>query len=164
MPSSSSSFQTQLNPDCYLNDKVTIVDDQDLQKPLVNIGFPTKFSEESDTFDRTELLSLVSRRQKKNAEELLKFFVEHPELITFDSSGTVYIDKVSLPNSRMHVIFPLLFKNGNFSKVSGYNELATKIIESGKGPLISKKVSHSNLELSKSELEGEGHNWYYLGP
>lgn len=137
--------------------------------PPLETGFSIKKSEPNDIFDKVQLLSLVPRRSKRDAESLITFMSQKPELITFNSTGTLFIDNESIPNSHIHILFPLLFKTGKHDHIPGYCELVDKILELGLRSLIKSKKTET-CKIRKPDFEGEGSegdlgsDWFYLGP
>lgn len=134
--------------------------------PEIPAGYAVKKNQEHDKFDLKLLVRLVPRRQKKVAKELLLVFEEKPEEINFDSAGRIFIDETSIPLGNINVIFPLLFKKGNHSKVPGFLEVKKKVFELGIKLPFESKTDSTNLSTStKTESSDfDDPHWYYIGP
>ena len=110
----------------------------------------------------------MPRRFKNNAIELLNYFDKNGEKITFNSAGTIFIDQVSLPNSNIFEIFPILFrKNSSRKKVPGLYDFIERLEQLGLAHLISigkKKTPESKKEqFEEKGLSKESSNYWYLG-
>ena len=107
----------------------------------------------------------MPRRFKNNASKLLKFFNQNGEQITFNSSGTIFIDQVAIGKSNIFEIFPVLFKNKKTSnKIPGLNDFLEKLHGLGLTHLISlKKVQIESPQKSIFPLSKESSNFWYLG-
>lgn len=95
----------------------------------------------------------MPRRFKNNAIELLNYFDKNGEKITFNSAGTIFIDQVSLPNSNIFEIFPILFrKNSSRKQVPCLYDFIERLEQLGLAHLISigKK---KNLKVRKNNLK-----------
>lgn len=102
---------------------------------------------------------------KNNARKLLRVFDSHPEDITWNTDGTLFIDDVAIPNSDIKLIFPKLFKKSNEVKfdIKGLEELVFKIHLMGYEHLILRKhMTIVNLEDLSSD-DSESSPWYYIG-
>lgn len=120
--------------------------------------FPIAKNQEHDNFDKSFLLKLISRRQRSAAKKVLDVIELKPQELNFDSSGSVFIDQTSIPQANFHVIFPLLFKKGQFSKIPGYEEVCLKLKDLG---VLS---NHQKLSLPLRQNSTKDEHWYYLGP
>lgn len=122
-------------------------------------------NDENDPFDEQVLLQRVPENHRNNAKKLLKVFDSHPEDITWNTSGILFIDDVAIPNSDIKLIFPKLFEKTddlNFN-VKGLEELVFKIQLMGYGNLISRKHAPIvNLDDLSSD-DSESTPWYYIG-
>lgn len=121
----------------------------------------------NDNFDETQLLALVSKSAKVKAKALLEQFDERGNELTWNSSGTVFIDQVALPQTNFFVIFPLLFKRTKSINVNGFKDVVLKINEMGLSHYIStKKVKTSINEqkpLSQNNDPEQNIPWWYIG-
>ena len=123
--------------------------------------------------DEKQLLLLVPKGLKKNAQHLLAEFDQRGNELTWNSSGTIFVDQVAVPGSNMFTLFPLLFKVRRSEKLIGLNDLINKINDMGLSSYIvhehslKRKTIHNNQE-SQKKIKGEGQSdefpWYYLGP
>jgi hypothetical protein len=123
--------------------------------------------------DEKQLLLLVPKGLKKNAQHLLEEFDKRGNELTWNSSGTIFVDQVAVPGSNLFTVFPLLFKVRRSEKLIGLNELIQKINDMGLSSYIvnennlKRKSIHKHQE-SKKIIKGQGESddfpWYYLGP
>lgn len=117
----------------------------------------------NDSFDARKLLQSVSSINKQKARALLDILEQRPNDVSFDSSGTLYINGVSLPETNMQIIFPALFKK-RVKNITGLTELLEKLKEMNLLHLVShskksKETSTSKESASPSTAKG---NWWYL--
>lgn len=80
---------------------------------------------------------------KKNAQHLLEEFDKRGNELTWNSSGTIFVDQVAIPGSNLFTVFPLLFKVRRSEKLIGLNELIQKINDMGLSSYI---VNENNLK------------------
>jgi hypothetical protein len=141
------------------------------QSEDIPIAYDSKVlkNDENDVFDEERLLKSLNLGHHNKAKLLLKYFNERPNEFTWNSSGVIFIDQTSVPNSNIFQIFPHLFKVKKSSQIPGLLEAITKIYDMGLGDLIVQKLktnSESKLKpnpesASKNEV---GDHWWYLGP
>ena len=107
----------------------------------------------------------MPKSQLKNASSLLQVFNNQPEEVTWNTSGVIFIDNVSIPNSNIREIFPLLYERKNLSNnnINGLEELILKIDLMGKSHLISQKLKSFVSADSLSSDDSETNPWYYIG-
>ncbi len=109
---------------------------------------------------------------KKNAKYLLEEFNKRANELTWNSSGTMFVDQVAIPGSNLFTLFPLLFKLRRSDKLIGLQDLIEKIDEMGLSSYI---VTSHNLKRKHIDKEKESNKrndnhensnfpWYYLGP
>lgn len=122
-------------------------------------------NDENDIFDEAALLEKVPKSQLKKAKSLLEVFDSHPEEVTWNSSGVIFIDDVSIPNSNINEIFPLLYerKIQSNDNVNGLDELILKIELMGKSDLICRKIKNIVTAEDISSDDSETNPWYYIG-
>lgn len=122
-------------------------------------------NDENDIFDEAALLEKVPKSQLKKAKSLLEVFDNHPEEVTWNSSGVIFIDDVSIPNSNINEIFPLLYerKIQSNDNVNGLDELILKIELMGKSDLICRKIKNIVTAEDISSDDSETNPWYYIG-
>jgi hypothetical protein len=121
-------------------------------------------ADENDCFDEEKLLKLVPQEYRSKAEELLNEFDSRGNELTWNPLGVIFIDQVSIPNSNIYEILPLLYKKKITSKnVIGLQEFISKVNLMGYGNLKpSTKMNKNSVTTSTTTLGYE--NWWYLGP
>jgi hypothetical protein len=75
--------------------------------------------------------------------------------LTWNSSGTIYIDKTSIPNSNIFTVYPYLFQNTWPKRdIPGLKEVVAKLEDIGLSSLITLKNQHTfvNNITAKSVL------------
>lgn len=141
-----------------------------------NVEPPVKFdcqkvqNDMNSAFNEKVLLQTVPVKYQREATALLSAFDERANDITWDSSGIVYIDETSIPQSNIYKIFPKLFKKGDPKRLPGYNEVRSKLKQMGLNHLIhatdtkpfSKKMSEENL-IGEGEPSKVKMQWWYIG-
>jgi hypothetical protein len=101
---------------------------------------------------------------KKNASELLKIFDKSGEQLTYNSTGSIFIDQVAVPNSNIFELFPLLFKAKAPKNTPGLMELFEKLNEMGLLHLVSlKKIKKQQSNSEIVSLSENDTNYWYLG-
>jgi len=115
------------------------------------------------------LLNKIPSKYKQKAEKLLEAFEEHPNSITWNSDGVIFVNQDSLPNSNIFSLLPELFKKNPNKKLPGFFEFTSEIATLGFGHLIEKGLLrglHRSLpiENQKNLYEGiKNENWWYIG-
>lgn len=126
----------------------------------------------NDKFDEINLLKTIQPKFRRLGQILLKEFDKRPQDITWTPDGTLILDQISIPNSNIYSIFPLLFKAFvRSNSPPGLRELSTKINEIGLAHLIRCKLSkpkgstanQSFRESGKQEKKPPTEKWWYLG-
>lgn len=102
----------------------------------------------NDAFDESKLLTLIPKLYLKNAKTLLKEFNTRSSELTWNSSGTLFINQSAVPLSNIFVLFPLLFKR-NPPKIEGFEEFLQKITDMGLHDLVVAKPLFKNLEANE---------------
>jgi hypothetical protein len=86
--------------------------------------------------------------------------------LTWNSSGIIFIDQISIPNSNIFVLFPYLFKAKRPKNLVGFEDFYNKIHKMGLSDLIYKKPQtySANKETKKniSQSTQESDNWWFL--
>jgi hypothetical protein len=83
------------------------------------------------------LLHLISKKQKFAVKVLLDKIDDRGSELTWNSSGTIYIDKTSIPNSNVFTVYPYLFqKTWPKRDVPGLKEVVAKLEQIGLNNLI----------------------------
>ena len=145
-----------------------------IEDPNTNPELPYKISQTkddlNDKFDETHLLKTLPPKFRRLGQILLKEFDKKSNEVTWMPNGTLLIDQISIPQSNIFFIFPLLFKSSRLPKdVPGLNELLLKINEMGLGHLIKVQPRQIKLKRSKVSLKSvsPSHSrqtkWWYLG-
>lgn len=117
-----------------------------------------------DKFDESALLSKLKENQKRKARDILKHIKEQPDQLTFDDSGTVYIEGNALPQSNIYQLLQDMFCAK--SKGPGYSAFVLKLQQMGLSRYIPKKSlpEQDQSEASKPLPPYNLAEWYYLGP
>jgi hypothetical protein len=148
-----------VEPNSDLSPNAPIIESKQLNLlPYDNI---VSKNDESDDFDEKRLLGLISNNHKKKAKELLNKFNENGHLITFNSSGVLFVNGLSIPNSNIFEIFPMLFKVVKSKNIPGLKEILNQIDEMKLSYLIAKKTK--NPTAPKNEQIKISDNFWYLG-
>jgi hypothetical protein len=93
---------------------------------------------------------------------LLEEFNSRGHEFTWNASGTIFIDQISIPNTNFFKIFPLLFKVKK-TNVSGLLDTVNKIHSMGLSHLIKQKFVEVK-DTSKFSDANTNPNWWFLGP
>lgn len=115
-------------------------------------------------FDEGALLSKLKQNQRRKALDILKHMKEQPDQLSFDESGTVFIEGNALPQSNVYKLLQDLFCAK--SKGPGFNAFVLKLQQMGLSRYIPKK-SIPEPELGTVNKPHSSYNleqWYYLGP
>lgn len=132
-------------------------------------------SDLNDSMDVRRVLSLVPKKSRANAVKLLDSFEHRPEEMTFSSSGVIYANQNSIPNSNIFKFFPLLFKKKR-PNLPGFLDFVNQIEQMGLAHLIVYQPKHVDTNALvpfqapkvKSHMTKESHekpkNWWYIGP
>ena len=89
--------------------------------------------------------------------------------VTWSSSGIIYIDGSSLPNSNIFDLFLYIFRAKKPKNLVGFSDFCDKIIEMGLGDLIYKKPKayqapqvQNEHEDTKTANDAKKVNWWFL--
>lgn len=141
--------------------------------PLKHYNANVIKSDLNSVFDEKELLKKVPKNYLDNAKHLLEEFDKRGQELTWNSSGTIFINQIALPLSNIYVLFPLLFKKKGLIK-PGFENFVQKIYDMGLGSLI----VHDRFikQLEENKITGSGENithkveevnntvpWWYIG-
>jgi len=134
-----------------------LIENSSKEKPLLNYSVQLTKNDDNDIFEQRELLRLIDDKNKSNAKLLLDKLDSRGSELTWNSSGRIFIDKISIPNSNIFTIFPHLFHSTlPKEQIIGLKEILLKIEFMGLSSLILLKSSSFD-ELPKSEtLESAG--------
>ena len=117
----------------------------------------------NDVFDESRLLKLLPPSHRRKAEVLIRQFNKHPNELTWSSDGTILVDEVSIPNSDIYLLLPLLFKSSRQSKAPGFEDFVLKIKEMGLDHLINSKHVKSIKSIASSPKTNKSKNWWFIG-
>ena len=131
--------------------------------PPLNFENPITENDFNDSFDQKKLLTIVPKQFKKKATSLLKCFDERPNEVTWDSSGNIYLDEQSLPNSNVFELFPYLYRKRSKKSLQGLNDFVLKIQSMGLGHLINTSVKVKSSDEKPTSGNEKSLNWWYLG-
>lgn len=155
--------------DLLLSEPIPISNDNPVFKPVENVDIHKSIL--NDTFDVKKLLDTVPAESLEKAQILIKKLEDFPNDITWDSSGNIYIDQKSLPESNIFDLFPKLFrKTRNANKIINLKEVASKIASLGFGYLLNARLT-SGLNRKKPlpnhdemfSKTNSNPNWWYIG-
>lgn len=131
----------------------TIKEVNDCEKDLINYSVLLKKNDDNDSYDESELLQLVPVKDQRNAKFLLQKIDDRGSEITWNSSGVVFIDKTSIPESNMFTIYPYLFQERMPKReIPGLKEVVNKLKFMGLSHLISLQSSQSS-SLNKEGID-----------
>jgi|LakMenE18May11ns_1017448.scaffolds.fasta_scaffold9749403_1 hypothetical protein len=153
-------------------------------QPLINYSVSMIKNDDNDNYDESALLHLIPEKDKFNAKCLLSKLETRGSELTWNSSGVVFIDNISIPNSNVFMIYPHLFqKSLPKSQIPGLKEVIKKLEDMGlkKFILVSDVCKDKELAESVGAAVGAGQTieeksdievlpqtdvedeWYYLG-
>lgn len=119
-------------------------------------------------FDEKKLLQRIGKEHRTRAQHLLHKLQERPNELSFDSSGTIYIDEESIPNSNIFKWLPLLFKKRTPKGINGFENFRLKLEQMGLGHLVQYPIDHKKASKIDDAIGGSfssknNSNWWYLG-
>lgn len=149
----------------------------DSVEPPVNYDNTITKTDLNDKADERKVLHCVPKKYWPNAIRLLRAFDEKSEQLTYDCSGTIYVDQVAIPGSNIFLFMPLLFKKKH-PTLPGFADFVAKITDMGldhfmtyrlkEVKLVSKStpISESTASASTSSADSmaSNDNWWYIGP
>ena len=114
----------------------------------------------------------MPQKYRKKASQLLKEFNVRGNELTYDSSGVIYIDGVSIPNSDIFVLFPYLFKAKRRKNLVGFEDFYQKIVDMGLLDFIYRREVKFHIEKEKKPIKPKESkstdkddsdvNWWFL--
>ena len=131
----------------------------------------------NDKADEKKVLHCVPKKFWHNAIRLLRAFDEKSEQLTYDCSGTIYVDQVAIPGSNIFLFMPLLFKKKH-PNLPGFSDFVAKITDMGldhfmtyhlkQVKLVSKTSPINDSTASATSHASEdsktsNDNWWYIG-
>ena len=139
-------------------------------QPPVNYDHTFVKTDLNDKADEKKVLHSVPKKSWPNAIRLLRAFDEKSEQLTYDCSGTIYIDQVAIPGSNIFLFMPLLFKKKP-QNLPGFGDFVAKITDMGLDHFITyrtkqvKLVTKPSTDSISSSSSGAGStaNWWYIG-
>lgn len=140
------------------------------QQNLSTFDVSIKKDEDHSVFDNNQLLSMIPNKSIKSAKQLLFKLLEQPNEITWNGSGMLFINGISIPKSNFFLIFRKLFVQSK-SKLPGFDEFLNKLNELGLNNYVKPKIetdtSQTLIESSNSVLpvleEQSNVQWWYIG-
>lgn len=96
-----------------------------------NYGIQVNKSDLHDIFDLKKVYSKVPKEHRSNALKLMNEIEKRSSEVSFDTSGTVFIDGDSIPNSNFFVYFPLLYKKRIPKNLPGFQDFVNKLNSMG---------------------------------
>ena len=164
LPSSPSLIPTDPNWRNYEITPPTVTSDAVSSKttPPLNFANPITENDYNDSFDQSKLLTCIPKQFKQKASTLLKCFDERPNEITWDSTGNIYLDEQSLPNSNIFEVFPYLYRKRSKKSLQGLNDFILKIQSMGLGHLIYASVKVKAPAEKSTSNEKSLNPWWYL--
>ena len=127
----------------------------------------------NDRADEKKVLHCVPKKHWPNAIRLLQAFEQYPNSLTYDCSGTIYVDQTAIPESNIYILMPHLFKK-KASTLPGFSDFVAKISDMGLQHLITyhpkavKLVSTRKMagagEIPSFSANPNNDNWWYIGP
>ena len=140
--------------------------------PLPFVPIIIHKSNEHDQFDHNALVAKLPKLYQERAKKLLEVFDNHVDQITFNETGTIFLNGAAIANSNFFQILPYLFGVKPKRSLPGFNELVTQICSMGYGKLINgslfrglhrSKPIPDSPQLIKEIHSNSNIKWYYLG-
>lgn len=102
---------------------------------------------------------------RKKALQLIKTIKDQGDQLTFDNTGSVFLEGNTLPNANFFRLISSLFSGKHDEP--GFSEFVKKLQEMGLSKFIPKKskVSNVSVEVNLNTLKPFNvDKWYYIGP
>ena len=126
--------------------------------------------DENTPSNEIALLQNIPESFKSNAKKLLDAFSQRPDQLTWNSTGTIFINNISLPETDIYKLLPAAFRPTlSNRKLPGFQSFITQIATMGLAHLINNSllrglrrkylISNAN-EIYKETING---NWWYIG-
>lgn len=109
-----------------------------------------------DTIDEKLLLTKVPKGFHDKARHLIQSISELSNEITYDNTGTVFINQSSIPGSNFYKIFPKLFAKSAPKNLKGFLEVSNKLKSLG----LIHLTSNPN-QPGKGSVQSD--QWWYIG-
>jgi len=123
-----------------------------------------------DQFDSKKLIATVPKQSRYRAKLLLDDIEKRPNELSFNTSGTIFIDTESIPNSNIYKVFRYLFKSKIPKKLTGFDDLLNKITEMELQRFIVYPIQQSQAKKIESAIKktiqsipSTSKNYWYLG-
>lgn len=127
-------------------------------------------TEPFDKFDAKKLLMRVPKEYRKQAENLFEKILERSSELSFDSSGTVFINEEAIPQSNIFKYFPFLFKKRTPKHLPGFEDFITKLKQMDLAHFIHYSTDHRKAKHIEEAIGGSmgsnsnsNSNWWYIG-
>ena len=171
LPSTSTAAFRPNNPNWKFYEKAepTVTSEVEVAKttPPIHYSNIIRQNDLNDVYDENALLKKVPKPFKKKALLLLKIFDERPNELTWDSSGNIYVDEQSIPNSNIFELFPYLFRKRIPKSLTGLPDFVAKLQKMGLSHLIYCTIGTGKTPKPKTESvpksDPSGSNWWFLG-
>ena len=148
--------------------------EDDETEPPKLYDFTRTKSDLNDRADEKKVLHCVPKKHWPNAIRLIQAFEQNPNSLTYDCSGTIYIDQTAIPERNIFLFMPQLFKK-KVSNLPGFADFVAKISDMGLQHLITYQAKAVKLISSRKSGGGQGQipdfsanptndNWWYIGP
>ena len=136
--------------------------------PLIFGAIISHKSSEHDKFDHSSIISKLPKAYQERATKRLEVFDNHPSQLTFNETGTLFINGNVISQSNFFNLLPHLFSHKPKTFLPGFNQLVTQICSIGYGKLINGTLMRGlhrtkQIENGPQIMKDLKKNWYYLG-
>ncbi len=138
---------------------------KDSEDTLINYSVPIVKNQDYDDYDESALLHLIAPKDQFKAKFLLQQIKDRGSELTWNSSGVVFINKISIPNSNVFVLYPHLFQNTlPRLEIPGLKEVVKKLEIMGLAQYIglhlpsTDLIQGSGLSIEKATLQSKDEN------
>lgn len=125
--------------------------------------------------DINSLMSKIPNNFKEKGKSLLKYFLDNPLLVSWDSNGVLSVNNISIPNSNFYSIFPELYAQKPKRSLPGFVTLSTFLLTSGLQHLLrGNKINHFSRKrplnaenVNEEDIDyrdfSKNSHWYFIG-
>ena len=139
--------------------------------PLLFTPIVMHKTREHDQFDHGALIAKLPKLYQERAIKLLEVFDNHESQLTFNETGTLFINGLAIPLSNFFLMLPHLFGPKPKRVMPGFDALVTQICSMGYGKLINGSLMrglHRSKPIPNSpqllkDLQSKKTKWYFLG-
>lgn len=144
---------------------------QDFNETVNSFDVVIQKDDENTKFDEAELLTFIPPKHLKKAKLLLNEIEQRPYAISWNSSGTLFINSIAIPKTDIYKLFPALFKKKKL-KLNGIDELVTALNELGLQSFIEFYPSTTKPSIFNKDEENivlpqiqfaNNVQWWYIG-